>query len=302
MPPVPLRPSALLTAIALGLAVGSPAHASADSSVSALAPALPGPPSATAASATGLTYADLVDLALPARIVARARVRKAVRLKPDQAADVPPGHARFYVETLTSALISGEAVGESLRFLADAPLDARGRPPRLTKAEVLVLARAVPGRPGELQLVAPDAMLAWSAPLEVRLRAILAELVRADTPPAVTGIRESLHVAGNLAGEGETQVFLATATGAPLALSIIRRPGGPPVWGVSASEIIDQAAAPPPPATLLWYRLACGLPAALPPEANISTTARDRRSAAEDYAMVVRELGPCTRTRSRPPG
>jgi hypothetical protein len=245
-----------------------------------------------------LAYADLVDLALPAQVVAKAEVRKAVRLKPEEAPGLPAGRARLYIEARTQALLIGENLGESIRFLADVPLDARGKPPKLNKTQVLVLARAVADRPGELQLVAPDAMLALTPAREATLRAILTETSRPDAPPAITALREALHVSGNLAGEGETQLFLGTATGAPVSISVLRRPGQPTTWGVSFTEIVDSAARPPLPSTLAWYRLACGLPARLPDRANISATLADRRIAAEDYAQVLADLGPCARKRA----
>ncbi|WP_292928615.1 hypothetical protein [Novosphingobium sp. PASSN1] len=247
-----------------------------------------------------LSYADLVDLALPANVVLKAEIRKAVRLKPEEAPGLPAGRARFYIEARTSALLIGPDLGESTRFLADVPLDARGKPPKRGKAPVLVLARTVPERPGELQLVAPDAMLPLTPAREATLRAILTETAQSDTPPAITALREALHVSGNLAGEGETQLFLGTATGAPVSISVLRRPGQPATWGVSFTEIVDSAARPPLPATLAWYRLACGLPRRMPERANISATLADRRIAAEDYAQVLADLGPCLRKRATP--
>lgn len=254
---------------------------------------------ATAPAPTPLTYADLVDMALPADLVAKLQVLKASRLKPAESPGLAPGKARFYIEGTTQALLVGPATGESMRFLADVPLDAKGKPPKLSKLPVLVLARTVPGKPGDLALVAPDAMLPWSAELEQKLRAILTETVQPDAPPHITALREALHVPGNLAGEGETQLFFATEGGKPVSLSIVRRPGMGSSWGVSFSEIVDQAARPPAPESLAWYRLACSLPETLPDSANISPTPQERRIAAEDYAQVVRELGPCTRSRPR---
>jgi hypothetical protein len=140
-------------------------------------------------------------------------------------------------------------------------------------------------------------MLPWTPELEARLRPILTELVNRDQPPVITGVRETMHVPGNLAGEGETQVFLTTPDGKPASLSVLRRPGEPTAWGVSFSEIVDQSAKPPQPETLAWYRLACALPPALPARSLIGGSAQDRQIATEDYAQVVRELGACTRNR-----
>lgn len=243
------------------------------------------------------SYADLVDLALPAQVAVRAQVRKVIRLKPEESPGLTQGRVRLYIQARTLALLVGPDLGESVSFLANVPLDSRGKVPKLRKTEVLVLARTVPGRPGELQLVAPDAMLAATGGREATLRSILTETARPDAPPAITALREVLHVSGNLVDEGETQLFLGTATGAPVSISVLRRPGQPTTWGVSFTEIVDAAARPPLPASLAWYRLACGLPQRMPPRANISGTTSGRRIAAEDYARVLDDLGPCTRLR-----
>ena len=131
-----------------------------------------------------------------------------------------PGWGRFYVEAKTEGVIAGtQPLGELLRYLVDLPLDAKGKPPVFKKKSVLLFARAVPGRPGELQLVKPDAQLVWDAPLDARLRAVIREFYAPDAPHKVTGVREALHVPGDLAGEGESQLFLATASGEPAACS-----------------------------------------------------------------------------------
>lgn len=249
------------------------------------------------AIAQGPTYADLADLALPANVVVRAQVRKAAALKPEQSPGLATGKVRVYIEARTTALLTGPDLGESIRFLADVPLDSRGKAPRLNKADVIVIGHTVPERPGELLLSAPDAMLPYSVASEQRLRAILTEKLSPDAPPTIRGVREAMHVAGNLAGEGETQVFLATEGRRPASLSIVRRPGQSPSWGVSFSEIVDQAARPPAPETLAWYRLACFLPSSLPERANISESASDRQAARDDYALAMDNLAPCTRTR-----
>jgi hypothetical protein len=252
----------------------------------------------SAGPAIGPSYADLADLADAASVVARAQVKKVSRLKPEQAPNVRPGWARVYVEAKTTALLVGSGLGESIKYLADVKLDAKGGLPKLKKAQVIVFANPVAGRPGELRLVAPDAQIVADAALEQRVRSLLTELVAPGAAPRVTGVREAMHVPGNLAGEGETQVFMATEKGDPVSLTVIRRPGSAQVWGVSLSEIVDQAARPPARDTLTWYRLACFLPAELPRDTLLYGSADDRRIAAEDYRMVMAQLGPCTRTRN----
>lgn len=285
---IAIRSSTL--ALLTGLALLSAASASAQNQDSG-------------AAATQPSWADLADLADASKLVVRVRIKKQAELEPERATGVAPGKTRLYLEAETVALIAGTVpVGESLRYLVDVPLDARGRAPKLKKTEQIIFARPVPGRVGEVQLVARDAQLAWQPDLELRLRPILTALVAPDSAPRITGIRDALSVRGNLTGESETQVFLETASGAPLAMSVIRRPGMAPVWGVSYSEIVDQAVRAPRYETLPWYRLACFLPDALPGAANLSRDPADRAQVAEDYRFVKGQLGPCPRTRIPPEG
>jgi hypothetical protein len=270
----PLRTLAAAGALAFAIAAAPPAP-------------LPPPP----------TFADLADLADAADLVVRAKVKSAVPLPPERAGSVTPGHARVYVEAETIALIAGNApLGQSLRYLVDVPLDAKGKVPKLKKREFIVFAKPVAGRPGELRLVGPTAQLAWDTSTEARLTPILAELASPDAAPAVAGVRDALSVPGTLAGESETQVFLATPTGDPISLTIVRRPNMAPTWGVSFSEIVDQAARPPQRETLAWYRLACFLPGQLPASANLAQDSASRARAAADYGIVIQQLGPCPRT------
>lgn len=253
-------------------------------------------PAAAVAAAAQPSYATLAALADGAPLVVRARVRNQAQVPAPRAPGLAAGHARLYVEAQTVALLTGNSgLPATLRYLVDLPLDAKGKPPRLKKQEVIVFARPVAGRPNELQLVAPGAQLGWSAPLEARLRPILTELVAAEAPPRVTGVSDVLSSAGNLAGESETQIFLATAGGRPAALTVVRRPGMAPRWGVSWSELVDQSAQPAQRETIAWYRLACSLPPTLPAGANLANDPIDRARAAQDYRFVMEQLGPCNR-------
>ena len=244
------------------------------------------------------SYADLADLTDSTPLVIRAQIRKVVPLEADRAPGVRAGWARLFVEARTEALIGGErAVGEQLRYLADVRLDAKGKVPKLKKTSVVLFARPVADRPGEIQLVAPDAQLLWSAPLEARIRGLLAEFYASGAPQKVTGVREALHVPGTLAGQGETQVFLNAANGEPAALTISRTPGQEPHFSASFSELVGATAGLPPKDSLAWYRLACFLPPQLPARSNIGTDAADRAAAAQDYRALMTALGACSRTR-----
>ena len=248
-----------------------------------------------------LSYADLADLALAAPVAAHLRIRGVDTLHPDEAPNVAPGSRRFLVEAEVVALIRGEGgLAPQVSYLVDLPNDSRGHAARLRRRdEVLVLARRVPNRPAELRLVAPDAQLSYDPATAERLRAILRDAAAADAAPRITGIGRAFHVPGSLPGESETQIFLQTADGRPISLSILRRPGERPRWSVALSEIVDEAAAPPAPNTLLWYRLACTLPPRLPPP-SLSEAAPDEAEAIQaDYRLVMDGLGRCVRTRTR---
>jgi len=246
------------------------------------------------------TYADLVDLAESAPLVLRAEIKRVAKLDPAKTGKVREGRARVYIESLGIDAYSGIFPPvPAVHYLADVALDARGKVPNLKKQPVILFARPAPSALGDLQLVGPDAQLPWSAELETRVRAILAELGAPDAPPHITGINMALYQADDLAGEGETQFFLNTATSAPAAIVVQHVPGKPAHWGVSFSEVVNAAGQPPAPNTLTWHRLACALPSTLPASVNIGETQEDKDQAQADYLLVLRDLGPCGRAQGQ---
>jgi hypothetical protein len=257
--------------------------------------------SQTLTASPPLTYADLADLAVGAPVAAHVRVRGAERLDAELAPSVPAGYRRFLVEAEIVALIraSGGMEGR-VSYLVDLPNDSRGRPAQLRRrSEWLLIARRVPNRPAELQLAAPDAQIPYAVETAERLRTILRDASAPNAPARITGIGRAFHVPGNLPGESETQLFLQTANERPISLTVLRRPGEQPRWAVALSEMVDEAAAPPAPDTLLWYRLACTLPARLPGDVLRESSADEARAIQADYRVIVEGLGPCARTRTR---
>lgn len=244
------------------------------------------------------SYSDLVDLAESAPLVLRGEVRGAARLEPERAGKVREGAARVYVETRGTDAYSGTLpTAPALHYLADVALDGRGKVPVLKKQQVILFARPAQGADGDLQLVAPDAQLPWSPELETALRGVLKELAAPDAPPRITGVNMALYQEGDLAGEGETQIFLNTASGAPAAIIVRHQAGQPARWGVSFSEVVNAANTPPAQDTLTWYRLACSLPRILPASANVGDAQETRDQAQADYLLVLRDLGACGRKR-----
>jgi hypothetical protein len=263
-------------------------------------PLRPVAPAAAGVAAGQPSYADIADLALPAPMAAHVRLRRAQPLRGPEAAGVAPGLTRFYIEAEVVALIRGEpGMPTQVRYLVDIANGAEGRPPKLQKkSEWLIFGRAVPGRPGELQLAAPDAQLPFTPQTAERARAVLRAALETGAPPAITGIGRAFHVPGVLPGASETQIFLLTSQNQPISLTVVREPRVQPRWFVSLSEFLDAGATQPQSDSLLWYRLACFLPAQLP-AASFAEAGEHRAAITADYRLVRDGLGPCQRTRTR---
>ncbi len=239
-------------------------------------------------------YADYADLVIAAPLIVDATIRDTSRLKPVEAPGLAPGKVRLYVEADVLALIRGtEPLPPRIGYLLDVPVDAKGRLPVLKKVRVLLFARNA--GPGQLQLVRPDAQRGWTPGGNELARRITREVLASDAPPRVTGVGHAFHTVGALPGEGETQIFLATDSGRPVSLTIDRTADGTRSWKVALSDIVDAGAGPPPRDTLLWYRLACSLPAALPESSLEGSEAGDATIARDDYGYVRGALGACDR-------
>ena len=256
------------------LSLLSPTSAiAAQSAAPAAAPGAPAP-------------AEIARLALDSPVVAHVRVTRAKRV-----AGAPAGLDRFAVEGRTVALIKGAGgLPPRLRWLADLPRNGTIPAPR-PRGEYLLFAATVAAEPGVLRLVFRDGQRAWNEALGRQLRALLAEAASPAAPPAIAALVSTLHVPGTLPGESETRFFLQAADGRPLSLNVTRRPGEEPAWSVALGEVVDQAAPPPAHGGLLWYRLACGLPAALPDAALEQP--EHAGAVRADYALIRDALGPC---------
>ena len=264
-----------------------------------LAVAVPGPACGAEVEAAGgpaagadLGVADLADLALEAPIVAEAVVVRVTRVRD---ATVPPGAARGYVEAaLAKVLRAPSSLGAEQGWLVDAPPTAlRG----LKRRRVLVFARPVAGRAGQLQLIAPDAQIDWTPERAMTVRRLLTEAAAPGAPPKITGVGRAFHTPGAVEGEGQTQLFLHTDSGEPVSLTVVRRPGRAASWSLATGDVVGAAAEAPTRDGLAWFRLACGLPQALP-EDSLPADERHSRAVQADYRFVLDSLGPCGRTRA----
>ena len=239
------------------------------------------------------SYAAIAQRVTEAPAIVDLSITRASVLEPERSGPLPVGIARVYVEADVNSLIRGSSsLPPQIRFLADVPLDARGRAPKLKGGRYFAFGRIT--RTGELQLSGSDSLLAYGPQTDVLVRSVTREALAIDAPPAITGVTGAFHVPGNIPGEGETQIFLATAANRPIAISVLSRPGQEKRWSVSLTEIVDEAAAAPRRDSLLWYRMACGgLPARLPDAALSGGEPANDARAREDYQFVRRSVGPC---------
>lgn len=255
-------------------------------------------PSSLAIEPQGASYADIADLVVISPLIVDATVRNAQKVAPEQAIGVPANLQRMLIEADVLALIRGQGgVTPRVRFLLDVPKDAKGKVPKLKKQRLFLLGNTVNGRPGEIRLSRPNALVQWSAENDALVRAITKEAVELDAPPRIAGITSAFYSAGTVLGEGETQIFLKTAKEQPLSLSVLSRPGQEKRWAVSTAEVIDESATAPAKFTLLWYRLACDLPRVLSPEQVEAAESDNAARAQADYKFVLDSLGPCGRKR-----
>jgi hypothetical protein len=258
----------------------------------------PSVPSSLAVQADSASYADIADLVVISPLIIDTTVRSAQKVTPEQAIGVPANLQRMLVEADVLALIRGQGgVTPRVRFLLDVPKDAKGKVPKLKKQRLFLLGSTVTGRPGEIRLSRPNALIQWSAANDALVRSITKEAVQIDAPQKITGITSAFHSAGTVLGEGETQIFLKTEKDQPLSLSILSRPGQDKRWAVSTAEVIDESASAPAKFTLLWYRLACGLPRSLSSDLVEAADSDNAARAQADYKFVQDSLGPCGRKR-----
>lgn len=245
-------------------------------------------------------YADVADLVSASPLIAKARINRIESVNGSVTNPAQSSKKYALVTARIESLIRGtDGLPQKVRFLVVLP-SAKNSTDRDTKRwrkgmQILIFARAG-DRLDALQLVSRNAIQPWNTELDAITRALTTEILSARPAPAIVSVGDAFHVAGTVAGESETQIFLKTATGEPVSLSVVHRSGEAPRWGVSLGEIVDDTAAPPKQDTLLWYRLACGLPEILPAASTRGLALLDAEAARRDYRFVMESLGRCGRT------
>lgn len=255
-------------------------------------------PATVAIEAEQASYADIADLVVISPLIIDGTVRNVTKISAAQANGVPLTLQRVLVDVDVMALIRGDGgTTPRVRFLLDIPKDAKGNIPKLKKQRMFLFGRQVINRPGEIQLSRPNALALFSPNNDALVRGITKEAVQLDAPQRIISVGSAFHSAGTVLGEGETQIFLKTDKDQPFSLTVLSRPAQQKQWAVSTAEVIDASATAPQRFTLLWYRLACGLPRTLPSDRIEATSSENARQAEADYKFVVDALGPCGRKR-----
>jgi len=150
------------------------------------APALP--PS-LAVQADSAAYADIADLVTISPLIIDATIRNLQKIAPEQAIGVPADRQRMLVEADVTSLIRGQGgITPRVRFLLDVPKDAKGKIPKLKKQRFFLLGNIVNGKPGEIRLSRPNALVQYSPANDALVRGITKEAVLIDSPPKITGI------------------------------------------------------------------------------------------------------------------
>lgn len=255
-------------------------------------------PPAFAIEAETASYADIADLVVISPLIIDVTVRNASKVAPEQAIGVPGSLQRMLIEADVMALIRGEGgIASRVRFVLDVPKDTKGKVPKLKKQRLFLFGSPVSGRSGEIRLSRPNALAYFSSTNDALVRRITQEAVLIDAPQRITSVASAFHSAGTVLGEGETQIFLKTEKDQPVSLTVLSRPNQQKQWAVSTAEVIDSSATAPERFTLLWYRLACGLPRNLPIDRIEAARNEDAARAQADYKFVIDALGPCGRKR-----
>ncbi|MFC3713449.1 hypothetical protein ACFOMD_12760 [Sphingoaurantiacus capsulatus] len=243
-------------------------------------------------------FADIADLTIGAPVVLKAAITKASKLSRKEAPDVPEGRVRLLIEAQVQGVLTArEAVPAKISYLWDGSLDARGKVPKLKGLPVILFLKRVPGREGQYQLTSRNGQIAGTARSEQHIRRVLSDIRQPDIRDLrVTGLGNAFHVRGSIPGEAESQIFINTATGRPVSLVVLSRPGQAKSYSVALSDVIDDAATTIPRDTLMWYHLACQLPRALPAGSVDQLEDADKQAVAADYGFVLTSLGACGRT------
>lgn len=242
------------------------------------------------------SYDDIMSITLESELVVDIVAKKIKNLPASQSVGVRPDRKRVLIIAEVQSLIRGKTgLNSEVSFLFDAPIDSRGKIPKLKKLRFVAFGRHISGRNDFIRLTHTASMLLYSESLNNRVRNSIREVIADNAPQKITSISSAFHSPGTIIGEGETQIFLNTEFGQPMAISVTSKQGQNRRWSVSTSEVIDINATEPRRFSLLGYRLACSLPRSLSPSIIESINQDNREKLLSDYKLVIDSIGLCQR-------
>ncbi len=245
------------------------------------------------------SYDDIMGITLESELVVDIIVRKIKNLPDSQTIGVRSNRKRILIIGEVQSLIRGKnGLNSQVQFLFDAPIDSRGKIPKLKKMRFIAFGRHVAGSSDFIRLSRTASMLKYNDRMNNMVRSIIREIIADNAPQKILSISSAFHSPGTIIGEGETQIFLNTEFGQPMAISVTSKQGQNRRWSVSTTEVIDINATEPSRLSLLGYRLACSLPKALNPSIIESDNQENREKAISDYILVLDSVGPCKENRT----
>jgi len=242
------------------------------------------------------SYDDVMNITLESKLSVDVIIKKVKRLPPTQTINVASNKQRILITAEVQSLIRGtNHLNREIKFLFDAPIDSRGKIPKLKKQRIFAFGFHVANRPDFIRLAHKSSILLYSANKAALVRSITKEVLENDAPQKITGVSSAFHSAGTIIGDGETQIFLDTEFGQPMAISVVSKRRESKRWSVSTSEVIDINASEPIRNSLLGYRIACNLPKAIKPAVIETNDTIAIRKTIEDYNFIQAAIGPCQR-------
>lgn len=242
------------------------------------------------------SFDDIMSITIDSKLVVDLTVKKIRKLSPEQTIGVASNKKRILIIADVQSLIRGETgINSEIKFLFDAPIDARGKIPKLKKQRFLAFGQNVPNRPDFIKLSYVDSMLPYDPSTDLAVRSAITQVIAPSAAQKITGISSAFHSPGTIIGEGETQIFLNTQFRQPMAISVVSRGSGHKNWSVSTSEVIDINAVQPQRRSLIGHRLACSLPSNIQSNIIESGNTENIRKTMADYEYVKNAIGPCVR-------
>jgi hypothetical protein len=259
--------------------------------------ALAAPPASGLAAST--PYPQAARLYLAAPVVAKGLVRGQSKLGKKEAASLPPlpmGQGRAFIEVeLQGVLKAPTPLPARLKFLWQGPLDAKGKIPNFKKQTLLMfLSTATVNGVTGYGLTDVGSIKPWSVEEEAQLRAIAsAAQDPAQRGLAIKGVRSTFVTQPETDSDPFVHILFSTQNGAPLA-AILEKNRTNSTWSLRTTLTdLDQDAMPVQNQSLLWYHMACGLPAAPPQIVEQQPTPGEVALARAAWNAMLELLGPC---------